>query len=188
LKTAKNRVPPPPVLRLLVLVPHRDARLPLRRWSASLFTASLPGAWSFPQAAPLALAGRPLSDDGLKRSARALRAIINDSGGKFTAGPPALTEISERAFIFGPELNVNLPGEFYESLDVPVISRFTPPLIGAALQYGPLPGGLPPPPEISFRAAALANMSFRPLPSNSGERDSYSFEWKIGPLHWLPKR
>jgi hypothetical protein len=53
------------------------------------------------------------------------------------------------------------------------------------------PGGLPPDlslpalPTFSFRAAAMANMTLRPLAAGA---DGYSFQWKIGPLFWLPKR
>jgi hypothetical protein len=36
--------------------------------------------------------------------------------------------------------------------------------------------------SVSFRAAAAANMCFRPL---DGE---FSFEWKLGRLFWLPRK
>jgi hypothetical protein len=37
--------------------------------------------------------------------------------------------------------------------------------------------------DLKFRAAAVANMLYRPLAA--GE-PGYSFSWKIGKLHWLP--
>jgi hypothetical protein len=46
----------------------------------------------------------------------------------------------------------------------------------------PSPPNLPPPPAISFRAAAVANMIFRPITGGAVP----SFEWQIGELHWLP--
>jgi hypothetical protein len=45
-------------------------------------------------------------------------------------------------------------------------------------------GAIPDVPEISFRAAALANLTITPL--ETGE-PGYSFTWEIGPLFWLPK-
>jgi hypothetical protein len=47
--------------------------------------------------------------------------------------------------------------------------------------------------KILFRAAALANLALMPvLPENPAEFTSfeadYSFNWKLGPLCWLPRR
>jgi hypothetical protein len=61
-------------------------------------------------------------------------------------------------------------------------------LLGAAFTEGPeeisgLREALPPPPETAFRAAALANMSYRRR--YSGEGASF-FEWNIGEVRWLP--
>ena len=172
----------------LVLVPHRDARLPLRAWSASLFAAGLPGAWSFPWVTPLALLRRPLSRDELKGIARALREYINLCGGKFIAGPQVAVALHTgnngiNTSIFGPVLQTGLPDGFFEPAAGAVQNRFSPPVIGSALVKDTDSTTLPSPPEISFRAAALANMSFHPL-----SPDGYSFEWKIGALYWLPKK
>jgi len=54
-------------LQLLALVPHRDVRISLRAWSASLFSKGLCGAWSFPWVMPIAALKRPLS--GVERFA-----------------------------------------------------------------------------------------------------------------------
>jgi hypothetical protein len=176
-------------VRLLALVPHRDARLPLREWSASLFAAGVPGAWSFPWVAPLALLKRPLSTEELKSLARALRQHINDKGGKFVIGPPIVSPLpvylnGETASVLGPALSTELPGDFFSAIDEAVIRRTAPLVIGSALismPHAPLMNDLPAPPQISFHAAALANMIYH-------ETEDNFFEWKIGPPQSLPKK
>jgi len=63
--------------------------------------------------------------------------------------------------------------------------RVSPAVLGAAILRGPPPEGLPPPPEVSFRAAALAEMILRPI-RRPGESGGLSFEWEIGEPRWLP--
>jgi hypothetical protein len=183
--------------RLLVLVPHRDARLPLRAWSASLFAAGYPGAWSFPWLAPLALLKRPLSAEELKRLAHALRRQLNSEGGKFIAKQSSLCALpaefpeGRAAFVYGPTLDAGLGDDFYEPVADAISSRISPLVLGTALvrEADKVPSPTDPTsstPQIAFRAAALANMSYIPLQS-SGVQSGYSFEWKLGPLHWLPK-
>jgi hypothetical protein len=199
LKTGKNSLlQMPPVLQLLALVPHRDARLPLRSWSASLFAAGLPGAWSFPHVTPLASLGRPLSDEELKLLARALREHVNLCGGKFIAGPPAPAALPENSgktvSVFGPSLQPDLPDNFFMPAEEAIVEHISPLVLGSALvggmgsrEWGVGSGEIwPTSLKISFRAAALANMSFRPLLSGD-EWDGYSAEWEIGKLFWLPK-
>ena len=185
-------------MQFLALVPHRDTRLQLRAWSASLFGAGLDGAWSFPHVAPLAVLNRPLLRDELKSLARALREYINNtalngeiSGGKFIARPPAAIvsagDSSIKISIFGTVLQPYICNDFFEPVAGAVLNLFSPPVIGSALvQADSDITALPAPPEISFRAAALANMSFCPIPAE--RRSPYSFEWKIDALHWLPKK
>jgi hypothetical protein len=182
-------------VRLLALVPHRDARLPLRKWSASLFAAGMPGAWSLPWVAPLALLKRPLSTDELKSLARALRCHINENGGKLTATTPALSALStgasgkEEKIIFGPSLPIDFPADFFATTAEAISRHITPLIIGAALLSGEEKAAfhsssfitLPTPPPISFRAAALANMVYY-------EEDGNFCEWKIGPLCWMPRK
>jgi len=171
-------------LQLLALVPHRDVRISLRAWSTSLFSGGLCGAWSFPWVMPIAVLKRPLSGVKLKNCALMLRRAIGLSGGKFMTGPPTIAALSDN-FIFGPSVDIGLSDIFYSFEDV-VIRRVSPLVIGAALcQAGSLPDANPP--SLSFRAAALANMRFRPLPSERGEKNDFSFEWEIGKLYWLPK-
>jgi len=186
-------------LRLLALVPHRDVRAALRAWSASLFSAGLPGAWSFPRVIPLAALNRPLSDAELKSRALMLRQTVNLSGGKFIAGPPAVAALSANVSVFGPALNITLPDGFFDfEDDAPVtagaptpagvvIRRVPQPVIGSALcDAASPPCNNRPAPPVSFRAAALANMTFRPLFSHNEAENNYSFEWEIGKLFWLP--
>jgi hypothetical protein len=185
--------------RFLVLVPHRDARLPLCAWSRSLFAAGFPGAWSFPWIAPLALLKRPLSAEELKRLAHALRRHCNNEGGKFIAGQPSLCAFPEKiigsgdTFVLGPTLVTELGDDFYKQANDAISSHFSPLVLGSALilenesrtNLTPTPQAALP--QISFRTAALANMSYKPL-SECGIQSGYSFEWKIGKLHWLPKK
>ena len=238
--------------RLLVLVPHRDARLPLRAWSSSLFTAGLQGAWSFPWAAPLARLKRSLTDDELKLLARALRQeinnlalkgevccfgkvlvsgyipfferpkgrgmypslTINNAGGTLVSGPslgneddcsygqsitqkhpnnphsnPAPYSVLPTPYsLYGTSLNFELSDDFFMPVRETVDCRFSPLVLGSALADSPLPGNLPAPPQVSFRAAALANMACRFLPADGDGENGYFFEWNIGPLKWLPKK
>ena len=192
-------------LCLLVLVPHRDARLLLRGWSASLFKAGFPGAYSFPWVAPLAALSRPLSAEELKNCALVLRKeSLGVNGGKMkginTAGGVSSLPFPGNAFsdgfggtgvLSGPGIDLTLcPGALSATVTAKIAGFFSPLVIGACLGKSAIfgEGTFPPPPEISFRVAALANMIYRPLhvkgPDNEG--DGFSFEWKIGKLHWLP--
>ena len=180
--------------RLLVLVPHRDARLPMREWSGALFAAGLPGAWSFPWVAPLAALDRGLSDAELRALARGLRE--RSMPGKVVAGPVGLaplpfTRRGERAHAFGPSLDIALPETLFPAANPgdegpSLAGPISPGVLGSALLYGPPPDGLQDPPPIAFRAAALAIMRFSPLATGGGRGD-YSFEWEIGKPYWLPK-
>ena len=178
-------------VQLLVLVPHRDARLPLRNWSGALFTAGIYGAWSFPQVAPLAIAAEPFTRETLKSLACVLReqSLAGDSNGKINAGGAAVISAFPGnalpgAAIFGPALNIALPADLAPQIAENILYRFAAPVLGCALlRNDKLPPALPAPPVFSFRAAALANMRYRPLAAG---RDLYSFAWNIGALHWLP--
>jgi len=175
-------------IRLLVLVPHRDARLRLLKWCGLLWEAGLPGAWSFPRVAPLAVLGRRPSGDLPAPLARTLGERARPSDGKFRLGPPALAGLpleteSGPLFAFGPSLETALPENFPSEWDGIPVRRISPTVIGAALLRGPVPAGLPPAPEFAFRAAALAVMRLR-IPPGAGD---FSAEWEIGGLRWLAK-
>jgi len=173
-------------LQLLALVPHRDVRISLRAWSASLFSGGMPGAWSFPWVMPIAALNRPLSGMELKSRALMLRRTIDLSGGKYITGPSAISALSNNVSVFGPTVNIELSDSFFSFEDNAVERRVLPFVIGAALcRSGTAPDANPP--NLSFRAAALANICFRPLPSHNGAYNEFSFEWEIGKLHWLPK-
>jgi len=174
------------VFRLLVLVPHRDARLPLRAWGDSLFAAELLTGWSFPGVAPLALLKRALSGEELRSLAHLLRGEERERKGLVWGhegtGEIGVWEIDgERMSVWGPKLNIEISDDFLGPVAGAIERSISPPVIGTALMQGPVPGNLPAPPQVSFRAAALANMECRFLPSET-------LGWGIGPLQWLPKR
>jgi hypothetical protein len=181
----------------------------LRRWSGTLFSAGCPGAWSFPWAAPLALLSRPFSAGELKHCAGILReeSLTGGKNGKIETGPAAFAAFpqgslpGEDAAIFGPVLNLEIPDSaFTANAATKIVHRFSPPTLGAALvrysgdastaarNAAAAGTGFPPVPQLSFRAAALANMSYWPLFSKEVVMpdSGYSFEWRIGELHWLP--
>jgi hypothetical protein len=150
------------------------------------------------------LLSRPLATDELKKIAYMLRELTLAEGrdGKLRLGPAEALPMGGLAFgsglafgglppgfaIYGPALDITLSGECF-SPGAKIIEVFPRPLLGCAvLNAGEdCPAGAPPPPDISFRAAAVANMAYRPLSAgeHSGE-SGYSFSWKIGELHWLP--
>jgi hypothetical protein len=187
-------------LKLLVLVPHRDARLLLRKWSGALFAAGVSGAWSFPWAAPLALLSSPLSAGEMKHCARILReqSLAGGNDGKIKTGPAALAAFPAGILcggaVFGPVLELAVPGEsFAANAAEKIMHRFSPPVLGAAFVWGSTGknSAIPPPPALSFRAVALTHMIYRPLVLEKGaggvlpDRDC-SFEWKTGKPYWLP--
>jgi hypothetical protein len=165
----------------LVLVPHRDVRLILRNYSASLFRAGFSGAFCFPWAAPLAALSRALNDAELKNCARVLREAL---GSKIRAGNAAVCAFGNEA-IFGPHVEIdNLPDVFKDAAGK-VTEIFPQPVIGACLLQANEAenAALPPPPELSFRAAAVANLYWR----RTDEGGALGARWKIGKLCWLPK-
>jgi hypothetical protein len=117
-----------------------------------------------------------LIQDELKKIARSLRDNTNQCtiGGKFSAAHGCaipLPALGKDTALFGPRLNIEYP------------SGFSPALIGTCLLSGEDFSKIPNPPQVSFRAAAVANMYFRPLSIENGT----GYEWKIGKLAWLPK-
>jgi hypothetical protein len=170
----------------LVLVPHRDIRLILKDYSLNLFKQGFYGAFHIPWLAPLAAISRPFNTDELKNYAR----ILKDSSksGKIYASKAAAVPfpVNENNFsIYGPELDINLPPGALGEAEKKIIRFFSPLVIGALLSEGKIETDiLPPPPQVSFRAAAVANMYMFPLQING----AVGFKWKIGKLHWLPKK
>jgi hypothetical protein len=169
-----------------VLVPHRDCLPVLETYRRSLFAAGLPGAFAFPAAAPLALLSRPLADQELKDAAANMRSMLGKR--KLQPDLPVTLAVSPAAEstapgcslrFFGLSLELpplSLPQDalsaiWRKTLLAPVVLGGTEELTAKAI------------PKISFRAAALANLTL--WPAECGE-PGYSFTWEIGPLFWLP--
>jgi hypothetical protein len=169
------------------LIPHRNAISVLEKFRQQLFAAGLDGAFSFPAAAPLALLSRPLTETELKTAAVELRKLLGDKKMVISALPETSFFSGGMSF-FGPRLNLPFPA-LPESA---VISRWEKPVLApAVLGSGGAEfvrvlagqGRLPAPPELSFRAAALSNLSV--YPAGNGEAD-YSYAWAPDRLYWLP--
>jgi hypothetical protein len=174
----------------LILVPHRDIRLVLRNYSAELFRAGFDGAYDFPWVAPLAALSRPLNAEELKRCACSIRDAagngkINAGQASYTAFP--MSEHQEACVPYGPRLDISIPQDI--ELAAKTTGLFSPPVIGACLlpADGSENANIPSPPELSFRAAAVANMYWRTLRQYDGTQQggAAGYKWKIGKLHWL---
>jgi hypothetical protein len=204
------------VLHFAILVPHPDLAASLRNQSRFLFAAGLCGAWSFPQAAPLARLKRPLGDAELRDLAAALREATLDRDGKIALGQPMLIPCPGFHSFFGPALDLAPP-----PLPSPAVLHAFPALVMsvalAAPADEPLLGGIrdfPPPRPAFFRAAMVVNLSIKPLngafpaeaaPSveavplaeaaplaeavplaEAAPQENYSFAWRMGKPRWLP--
>ena len=183
--------------RLLVLIPHRDTRLLLRKWSDSLFKAGFFGAYHFPWVAPLARLCRPFNTEELKHCARIIRQeTLRYNNGKINASealrmafPVDERPQSNELSLFGPCLNLTFPANaLMPSAQDKIIKHFSSPLIGACVLQPaediPESKTMPQLPQISFRAAAVANMNWYidPPPYTPA---SFSGRWKIGKPSWL---
>jgi hypothetical protein len=180
----------------VLLIPHRDMAGPLRALSRFLFSAGIPGAWSFPPAAPLAQVLRPLSPGELQSLASELRfaALRNAalSHGKISLGKPALVPCPLFHSFFGPVLDLPppplpYPGLLYPFPSLVLCTALVAPGDEAALETI---RDIPPVNPAFFRAAMVANLTIKPLLDPS-ERcayplENYSFIWRIGKPRWLP--
>ncbi|GHV68656.1 hypothetical protein AGMMS49928_08720 [Spirochaetia bacterium] len=172
------------LIRFAVLVPHRDTGVLIRPYRRSLFAAGLAGAWSFPDAIPLARLSKALSADELKTLALTLRALSLEDGckGWFRSAGAAAETLPSFAGFYGPLFNVPAPPVRLFPAET-LLHRFPRLVLGAALTGGTPPAAqLPEAPKLSFRAAAVSNLILRPL--SSGDKD-FSFEWKFGKPVWL---
>jgi hypothetical protein len=179
------------MLRLIVLIPHRDYAKLLEAYKKGLFSAGIIRACSFPMLAPLATVSRAFKKEELKDLACALRKLSAKHGreGKITAKKlGVLTYPPENLSLIGLELDLQAPDLTHEAL----IQRFPSLLLCAGLvSQGDLPrlqekqASAPLPPPSFFRAAMIANMVLRQLDAGAA---GYSFEWKIGEPVWLPKQ
>ncbi|MCL2608720.1 MAG: hypothetical protein FWD94_02300, partial [Treponema sp.] len=93
------------------------------------------------------------------------------------------------AHVFGPQLSG--PDEaFFDRVEALLPARrIAPTVLAAALTYdGQIPKS-PVPPELSFRAAALAQLTLHSLPPGSHPKAGFhghSLRWELGRLFWLP--
>ena len=182
METKKNRQ------IFLILVPHRDTRLELAKFYDALVKDGLKGVYSFPFVAPLASLSQALNADELKHFARSLR--LSTKGDKISAAETTITTFptgAEDMALFGPQLNLQtLSGIGNESSVKKIINYISPIVLGACLLPKSFNQKFDTPPiqeGLSFRAAAVTNMYWRPL-KNNGE---IIYKWKIGKLCWLPK-
>jgi hypothetical protein len=140
-------------------------------------------------------------NDGKIRTGKSAMAAFPENARGATS---AFSKNAGSAFIYGPSIDLRFPETALPETALNKLSfRFSPLVLGVALVQGAETGtdgqaalhgtaavqkaeagSLPPPPELSFRAAALANMSYLTLPLGKG---AHSFEWEIGALCWLPK-
>lgn len=180
------------ISRFIILIPHRDAGKLMAGYRQKLFAAGFPGAYSFPSVSPLAAVFRPLSREELKELALNIREQSRENDGKFLSMSTALVRLHDHQNIpgmgpvsfFGPLLN--LPADekiFPPAAEHKLLRTLLPPILCAALIGPDEETPREEAPVLSFRAAALANLSVRSL--ESGAKD-YSHEWKISSPVWLP--
>ncbi|MDR0730850.1 MAG: hypothetical protein LBF63_04220 [Treponema sp.] len=177
-------------LYLAVLVPHRDSRKVLRERSAELFRAGFWGAWSFPQVSPLALLRSPLTAAELGELARNLRALSLAGGRDGTLHPGVeailpLAGLPEGAALYGPQLDLQPRPEDFAGAGDKLKELYPAPLVACAVLGPEDPREIPAGRRTGvydFRAAAVANLSYRPIAAGG-----YSYAWRIGELHWLPR-
>jgi hypothetical protein len=170
----------------VLLIPHRDLAAPLRTQNRFLFATGIHGAWSFPQAAPLARVLRPLRPEELQSLAADIRtaALQGADSGKISLGKPVLVPCPLFHSFFGPALDLPPPPLPYSGVLYPFPSLV---LCTALATPGDEPAlgmihGIPPVNPAFFRAAMVANLAIKPL---KGAGD-YSFTWRMGKPRWLP--
>ena len=167
------------------LLPHRDYRRLIRDYRRALFAAGLPGAYSFPELAPLAAAERPWTREELSAAARSLRARY----GRFQTGGGKFWRCPGGPLLWGPALNCSCA----DAASFPVPAGSVPvqePVLCAALAEAEeeeaaqtILEQAPAPPCFSFSAAAVVNVSWESLGQGEG---AARFSWRIGQPCWLP--
>jgi hypothetical protein len=179
----------------LVLVPHRDIRVKLRKYCELIIKTGITGVYNFPYIAPLASLSQALSTSELKQTAHTLREATGNNK-IFTE------EINVTAFpnnekdltLIGPKLNINIPQNVFDSGAEKIDTLFSTIIVGCFL----IPELIHNPNEdnkklkllrdtpfesLGFRAAAAANMRWMSFKVN-GE---IYYKWEIGKLCWLPR-
>ena len=172
-----------PVIRFAILVPHRDCLPALETCRRDLFAAGFNGAFAFPSVAPLAILKRPLDSVELKNAAAGLRKNLGDKKiasvrySEYSVRPDSSAQIC----FFGPVLELPLPVFPPDA----VLQQWENAILAPAIIEPGNKAKLPfnkPPPNLLFRAAALANLAVQPV-----VHCQYSFTWDLGPLYWLPR-
>jgi len=182
----------------LVLVPHRDSRGELRKYNEALFTKGLSGVYPFPLVALLASLSRPLNRDELKNITRSIRkAAGKEKISASDAGTVCFPACENGMALFGPRLNIDIPGDF-SNHSQKITALFSPIILGSFLipkkheylenttalsdLYGwHLQSG-----SLTFRACAVANLFWRPVRTGKNDEE-ICYKWKIGELCWLPR-
>ena len=182
MKTIKNRSV------FLVLVPHRDARAEIKKKSESLLKAGLTGLYNFPWVAPLVSLSHSLNPCELKNFARSLREsmdknkmyIRGTSVTMFDTGTVKLPLYGHRLELFNNNFSFFTSEKIKSFLSPLIIGSFLSP---ADQRIDNLSSKIDIPLiNLSFRAAAVANMYWKTLQIN-GE---IIYKWKICKLFWLP--
>ena len=174
--------------KFLVLVPHKDVRSLLRKSREEQLKNGLTGVYSFPLASPVAEVSEEFTAEELKYAARSLREITG--GETIKAAEETSVEFlsgKENPALWGLRLNINLPDKIFGEYSKKIKKIFTPLVIGSLLipenikqQFCAFTSQE----ALSFRAAAVANMSWKPFHTEGG----IAYKWKIGKLAWLPKK
>jgi hypothetical protein len=189
-----EKPPAKPFSRYIVLIPHRDAERILSEYRAALFGKGFLGAYSFPPVAPLAEVSRSINRSDLKKLAGNIRNLTKVKDGKITSDCLTQAVYLEKISFFGPALSLHIEESLFpETVRLHIFRVFSPTVLCAALldsESNPTSANFSmentPPieaPTLSFRAAALANLSIRSLGEGG---PSYSYEWRISIPVWLP--
>lgn len=184
----------------------------MRKYCDSLVKAGLKGVYEFPLVVTLAEISQDLNNDELKSVARELRAAAGRE--KFSVKKISFIDFpaggDSTGVLFGHELDSQIPSKIFDSAGNKIKRKISPLVIGAFLDRRLTSGSKiakehcvsiknifekNPPPQISFRAAAVANMYWQPFQideSDIGTNDSKTggeiqYKWMIGKLCWLPK-
>jgi len=196
--------------KLLVLVPHQDARIQALKYSKSLYKKILKGVYPFPCVIPVASVIKPLNPDELKHTAHIFRRSIGKEKIKLVNFISASIKICGKEMVlFGQRLDPEITCDISNIGLKKIKSCFTPLISGICLipkdnedktsgftaqdkencfsslvkadNSISINDGL----KINFWAAAVANMFWKPCAAK-GEETFY--KWKIGKLSWLPKK
>jgi len=176
------------LFRFIILIPGRDTENLLYEYRTALFTKGFHGAYSFPPSAPLAEISRPFSRDELKKLATNIRKLTMANSGKITSAESCTNAGFGKLSFYGPRLD--LPDDlFNETAKGKTARTFFPIVLCASIIDSGSAGTellAEKCPTLSFRAAAIANITIRSLNGRNGEALPYSFEWETEPLVWLP--